>query len=156
MSIYHVHVDSSLSVESARACLWICLTCMYVCMCRHQCHRVMLTLFAHQRAVLVSPLSDMDIQFDFKSNPCGGVITTYLLEKARVVRLAEGENMMPFSFLLLLFFSFRFFFFFRLFLLLLLYHSTLLVTICVPFQKVSATSTSSTSFSVVEWQRSWD
>lgn len=25
----------------------------------------------------------MDIQFDFKGNPCGGVITTYLLEKVR-------------------------------------------------------------------------
>eukprot|EP00038_Savillea_parva_P000944 m.100093 g.100093 ORF g.100093 m.100093 type:complete len:1206 (+) comp10335_c1_seq1:121-3738(+) len=34
----------------------------------------------------------MDIQFDFKGNPCGGVITTYLLEKARVTRLADGER----------------------------------------------------------------
>jgi myosin-1 len=34
----------------------------------------------------------MDIQFDFKDNPCGGVITTYLLEKARVTRTSDGER----------------------------------------------------------------
>jgi len=34
----------------------------------------------------------MDIQFDFKGDPSGGVITTYLLEKARVIHLGEGER----------------------------------------------------------------
>eukprot|EP00041_Stephanoeca_diplocostata_P032668 m.1054505 g.1054505 ORF g.1054505 m.1054505 type:complete len:1013 (+) comp24189_c0_seq2:178-3216(+) len=34
----------------------------------------------------------MDIQFDHKGDPSGGIITTYLLEKARVCRLADGER----------------------------------------------------------------
>ena len=34
----------------------------------------------------------MDIQFDFHGEPCGGLITTYLLEKARIVRQGEGER----------------------------------------------------------------
>eukprot|EP00055_Hartaetosiga_balthica_P007144 m.24170 g.24170 ORF g.24170 m.24170 type:complete len:997 (-) comp5625_c0_seq1:1821-4811(-) len=34
----------------------------------------------------------MDIQFDFHGEPAGGVITTYLLEKARVVHQGENER----------------------------------------------------------------
>eukprot|EP00048_Salpingoeca_helianthica_P007069 m.106112 g.106112 ORF g.106112 m.106112 type:complete len:993 (+) comp14216_c1_seq7:94-3072(+) len=34
----------------------------------------------------------MDIQFDFHGEPAGGFITTYLLEKARVIRQNEGER----------------------------------------------------------------
>eukprot|EP00039_Didymoeca_costata_P005765 m.84380 g.84380 ORF g.84380 m.84380 type:complete len:1004 (+) comp12964_c0_seq1:176-3187(+) len=34
----------------------------------------------------------MDIQFDFKGEPCGGHIVTYLLEKARVIHQAKGER----------------------------------------------------------------
>jgi len=34
----------------------------------------------------------MDIQFDFKGEPAGGKITTYLLEKARLCRLGQGER----------------------------------------------------------------
>lgn len=34
----------------------------------------------------------MDIQFDFKGEPAGGNITTYLLEKARICRLGQGER----------------------------------------------------------------
>ncbi|XP_054941554.1 unconventional myosin-Ia isoform X5 [Physeter macrocephalus] len=34
----------------------------------------------------------MDIEFDFKGSPLGGVITNYLLEKSRVVKHFEGER----------------------------------------------------------------
>ncbi|KAJ3129889.1 Unconventional myosin-Ic [Nowakowskiella sp. JEL0407] len=34
----------------------------------------------------------MDLQFDFRGNPVGGEITTYLLEKSRVVNAASGER----------------------------------------------------------------
>ncbi len=32
------------------------------------------------------------VQFDLSAVPCGGHITTYLLEKARVVSQGEGER----------------------------------------------------------------
>lgn len=34
----------------------------------------------------------MDIEFDFKADPVGGVITNYLLEKSRVIQQHEGER----------------------------------------------------------------
>uniref|UniRef100_A0A5F8GTR2 Unconventional myosin-Ia n=1 Tax=Monodelphis domestica TaxID=13616 RepID=A0A5F8GTR2_MONDO len=34
----------------------------------------------------------MDIEFDFKGSPLGGVITNYLLEKSRVVKHVKGER----------------------------------------------------------------
>lgn len=34
----------------------------------------------------------MDLQFDFKGDPVGGYVTTYLLEKARIIRQNAGER----------------------------------------------------------------
>ncbi|XP_060161831.1 unconventional myosin-Ia isoform X2 [Globicephala melas] len=34
----------------------------------------------------------MDVEFDFKGSPLGGIITNYLLEKSRVVKHLEGER----------------------------------------------------------------
>jgi len=34
----------------------------------------------------------MDLQFDYKGDPVGGYVTTYLLEKARVVQQGDGER----------------------------------------------------------------
>uniref|UniRef100_A0A669Q6L5 Unconventional myosin-Ia n=1 Tax=Phasianus colchicus TaxID=9054 RepID=A0A669Q6L5_PHACC len=34
----------------------------------------------------------MDVEFDFKGDPLGGVITNYLLEKSRIVRHVKGER----------------------------------------------------------------
>ena len=34
----------------------------------------------------------MDIEFDFKHDPVGGIITNFLLEKSRIVQQQEGER----------------------------------------------------------------
>jgi myosin-1 len=34
----------------------------------------------------------MDIEFDYKHDPVGGVITNYLLEKSRVIQQHPGER----------------------------------------------------------------
>jgi myosin I len=34
----------------------------------------------------------MDIEFDFKHDPVGGIITNFLLEKSRIVKQQPGER----------------------------------------------------------------
>jgi myosin I len=34
----------------------------------------------------------MDIEFDFKHDPVGGIITNFLLEKSRIVQQQAGER----------------------------------------------------------------
>jgi myosin-1 len=34
----------------------------------------------------------MDLQFNYRGDPVGGNITTYLLEKARIIQQTEGER----------------------------------------------------------------
>lgn len=48
--------------------------------------------FSHGTAYVASYATLPSIRFDYKGDPVGGHITTYLLEKARVCRLSEGAR----------------------------------------------------------------
>jgi hypothetical protein len=73
--------------------LCVCV-CVCVCVCLCVCVRVCVCLSASASFVMRAALMPqyMDIQFDFHGEPVGGYITTYLLEKARVIRCTRSRS----------------------------------------------------------------